>query len=154
MSRLSRLALVAVLSVGLLSSAASAQSTRPKAPPPNGGPTVCVAACPPPVSVGDDHRFEACGDKLAQLRRVTVGQVGRIDPRDVVHLVPLCDTVNHTLTRQQLTYLARGNVQGLVPTIGRNPTLMRALGRRGYAANDVIGIALGPRAAILYVSHR
>jgi len=112
-----------------------------------------VAIKPCPTGGANDTAIRACGDQLQHLRRVTVGQVRRVDEQDVVHLVPLCDTVNHTLTENQMRYLARGNVQGLIPSIDHNDTLMAELEDHGYEANDVIGIALAPDAAVLYVSH-
>ena len=70
-----------------------------------------------------------------------------------MHLVPLCDTVNHSLTEEERPS-PRGNVQGLLPVIAQNDTLMSELDNAGYDANDVLGVAFGPDAAILYVSHR
>jgi len=118
--------------------------------------TITTDPPPPSTTCGKGTAaLQDCGDKLGNLRRVTVGQVRRIDENDQVHLVPLCDTVNRSLTQQQLNYLARGNVQGLIPTINDNDTLMAELEDHGYEANDVIGIALAPDAAVLYVSrHR
>ena len=109
---------------------------------------------PPAVrrTVALNAKYQGCGDQLAQLRRVTVGQVRRVHDGEAVHLVPLCDSARRSLTEQQLTYLSRGNVQGLVPAIDQNETLMAGLEDDGYEANDVIGIALAPGAAVLYVS--
>jgi len=138
----------------------------PPPPPPDCGPhrviilqrelgTITTNPPPPTVCGGKGTAaLQDCGDKLGNLRRVTVGQVRRIDENDKVHLVPLCDTVNRSLTEQQRNYLARGNVQGLILTISHNDTLMAELENNGYEANDVIGIALAPNAAILYVSRR
>ena len=151
----STVALIVALSVGLLSTAAFAASTQPRtngSTVPGGNPNTCTVLCPIPgdaeVSVRD------CSDKLKDLRRITASQVRRIDDQDVVHLVPLCDTIGHSLTEGEREYLARGNVSGLIPVIGRNPVLLAELDDRGYAPDDVIGIALGVDAAILYVHHR
>ena len=158
----SKVALIVALSVGLLSTSVFADppvrvlsvtvpSTVPGGMPTPGNPNTCTAICgAPDAQVSDTH----CTDQLKQLRRVTASQVSRIDEQDVVHLVPLCDTVGHSLTDTDKQYLARGNVGGLIPVIGRNPVLMAELDHRGYAANDVLGIALGVDAAILYVQHR
>jgi hypothetical protein len=94
----------------------------------------------------------ACGRKLGNLRRVTVGQVARIGERDKVRLVPICDTVHRSLTEEEMGYLARGNVQGLIRPISRNDTLSAALDDGGYRADDVIGVVLNPRMVTLYVS--
>jgi hypothetical protein len=94
----------------------------------------------------------ACGQKLGNLRRVTVSQVRRIDDSDHVHLVPICDNLNRSLTEQEMSFLARGNVQGLLRPIGQNATLEAALADGGYRADDVIGVVLNPRAVTLYVS--
>ena len=183
MGKLSGLALVSALSLTLICTGAQAATSRvapgggsPQPPGGNNGPEICVSACNTeelvvhpgcrpagPVIIrsnvqrlacpGDVSSYRACGDQLAQLRRVTVGQVQRIGD-ETVHLVPLCDTVHHTLTEEQTRYLARGNVQGLIPAIGHNATLMGELKGNGYAANDVLGIALGHHLTTLYVSHR
>jgi hypothetical protein len=102
--------------------------------------------CPPAPSV------VACGRKLGNLRRVTVRQVGRIDAADQVRLVPICDTVHRSLTEIEMSYLARGNVQGLIRPISRNATLAAALDDGGYRADDVLGIVLDPHMVTLYVS--
>jgi hypothetical protein len=96
--------------------------------------------------------IQACGQKLGNLRRVTVSQVRRIDDNDKVHLVPICDTVHRSLTEEEMSFLARGNVQGLIKPIGDNDTLEAALDDGGYRAGDVIGIALDPGMVTLYVS--
>ena len=101
-----------------------------------------------------DNDYQSCGDQLGSLKRVTVGQIRRIGSDEGVHLVPLCDVVHRTLTEQQMTYLARGNVQGLIPAIDANDTLMGELEDSGYEANDVIGVSLAPDSATLYVSRR
>jgi hypothetical protein len=95
---------------------------------------------------------QACGQKLGNLRRVTVSQVRRIDNGDSVHLVPICDTVHRSLTEEEMSFLARGNVQGLIKPIGQNDTLEAALDDGGYRADNVIGIVLDPQAVTLYVS--
>ena len=152
----STVALIVALSVGLLSTAGFAASTLPPrtngSTVPGGNPNTCTVLCPIPGDAEVSARD--CSDKLKDLRRVTASQVRRIDDQDVVHLVPLCDTIGHSLTEGEREYLARGNVSGLIPVIGRNPVLLAELDDRGYAPDDVIGIALGVDAAILYVHHR
>jgi len=101
---------------------------------------------------GASHDVVACGRKLGGLRRVTLSQVLRIDDSDKVHLVPICDTVHRSLTEDEMTYLARGNVQGLIKPIGQNQTLEAALDDGGYRADDVLGIVLDPHMVTLYVS--
>lgn len=103
-----------------------------------------------PCKPGSD--VAACGRKLGNLRRVTAGQVQRIDDRDDVHLVPICDNPNRSLTEDEMNFLARGNVQGLLRPIGQNARLEAALGDDGYRADDVLGIVLDPHMVTLYVS--
>ena len=155
----SKIALVAALTFGVFSTAAFADgppvwvlvATVGGNNPGTPGNNNCTALCSPPATTASEVNYHACGDKLGQLRRITSRQVGRIDETDVVHLVPLCDSVGHTLTETETQYLARGNVGGLLTTIDRNPVLMAELTDGGYKANDVLGIALGPNAAVLYV---
>jgi hypothetical protein len=158
MRRHAIITLAACLVLGL-AGAANAARVAPPPPPPGPtpskpGPVVCVALCPPPVALADTPNFKGCGDKLASLPRVTVGDIKAVDKRDRVHLVPLCDVVNRSLTAEQKTVLSRGNVQGLLKAIGNNPTLRAGLSRSHYAANDVIGVALGQHMVVLYVNHR
>jgi hypothetical protein len=96
--------------------------------------------------------IKACGEKLGNLRRVTVAQVQRIDDNDKIHLVPMCDNVHRSLTEVETTYLARGNVQGLILPISQNGTLMAALDDGGYRADNVLGIVRSQDMVILYVS--
>lgn len=152
MRTLPTIAALAALTLGLLLATGANAQRVPKGGEP--GPDLCTAACIALPTPPKTDLFAACSDKLADLPRVTQRQVRGIGPTHVVHLVPLCDIRNHTLTREETTYLSRGNVSGLIPAIAQNRVLMAALGGRGYDANDVIGVALGPDAAILYVSHR
>jgi hypothetical protein len=105
-----------------------------------------------PCASAGSADFQACGEKLGNLRRVTVAQVRRIDDNDKVHLVPICDTVHRSLTQVETTYLARGNVQGLILPISQNDTLMAALDDGGYRARNVLGIVRSQDMVILYVS--
>ena len=149
MSKIFRLVLLAVVAVGLLSTAAFAQVR--KGPPTPDNPNLCVAACGPiriPVS---PTNYKACGDKLAQLPKFTIRQVEVIDKTDRVHIVPLCDSVGHSLTKAETTFLARGNVSGLLVPIGKNAQLMAALTASKHVPNDVLGIIIGKNAVILYV---
>lgn len=163
MRRHALITLAACLMLGLAGTASAAvRVVAPPPPPPPGpsstssrpGPVVCVALCPPPVAAAETPNFKGCGDKLASLPRVTRGEIEAVDRRDRVHLVPLCDLVNRSLTAEQKTVLSRGNVQGLLRAIGNNPTLRAGLSRSHYAANDVIGVALGQNMVVLYVNHR
>jgi hypothetical protein len=179
MRKLAGLAVIAALTIAAASTRAEAARLLPAPSGGNGnGPPVCVVACPPPTPPRADcirrgpapgetlttlsrtirrpckpgPEVVACGRKLGNLRRVTVGQVGRIDHNDSVRLVPICDTVHRSLTEEEMGYLARGNVQGLIRPISRNDTLAAALEDGGYRADDVIGIVLNPRMVTLYVS--
>jgi hypothetical protein len=180
MRKLAGLTLVAALAVAALST--SAEAARRAAPPmSNGnGDPACVVACIT-IANPNNPRLDcirrgsggetlttlsrtirrpckpspdvvACGRKLGNLRRVTVGQVGRIGQSDQVRLVPICDTVHRSLTEDEMSYLARGNVQGLIRPISRNDTLSAALDDGGYRADDVLGIVLDPHMVTLYVS--
>ena len=80
-----------------------------------------------PVDSASHLEVVAYGRKLGNHRHVTVGQVARIGERDKVRLVPICDTVHRSLTEEEMGYLARGNVQGLIRPISRNDTLSAAL---------------------------
>jgi len=145
--------LAACLVLGLAGSASAAVVRGTPPPTDKPGPVVCVALCPPPA-VGETTNFKGCGDKLASLPRVTVGEIRAVDKRDRVHLVPLCDVVNRSLTGDEKAILSRGNVQGLLKAIGDNDTLRTGLDRSHYAANDVIGVAMGRNMVVLYVNHR
>ena len=150
MSKLPVFAFAAVMSLGLLTFGAYAQRVTlgPSAP---GHPTLCTALCPPPTATPGDVNYKVCGDKLSQLPKITSREVRGIGSSDTVHLVPLCDVVNHSLTAEQTAFLSRGNAAGLLTAIGANRTLDTRLVASGYRANDVLGILLGPNAAVLYV---
>jgi hypothetical protein len=182
MRKLAGLTLVAALAVAALSTSAEAARVLPPPPSGsngNGNPT-CVVDCLV-IANPNDPRLDcirrgsggetlttlsrtirrpckpspeviACGRKLGDLRRVTVRQVSRIDHSDKVHLIPICDTVHRSLTETEMSYLARGNVQGLIRPIGHNATLAAALDDGGYRADDVLGIVLDPHMVTLYVS--
>ena len=154
MRRHAMVTLAACLVLGLAGTASAARVILTPPPPGKSGPVVCVALCPPPAALADTPNFKGCGDKLASLPRVTVGDIKAVDDRDRVHLVPLCDVVNRSLTPEQKTVLARGNVQGLLKAIGENDTLRANLNRSHYAPNDVIGVAMGRNMVVLYVNHR
>lgn len=163
MRMLTALAFAATLAVGFAGTfdTAQAQFAAPPRVAPGGspaatdhGPDLCTAACFSIPPRAKKTAYQVCGDKLAELRPVSAGQVGRVGDPATVHLVPLCDITNHSLSQQEWAYLARGNVSGILPAIAGNPVLMAELGHGGYKANDVIGVLLGSNAAVLYVSHR
>ncbi|HVW93432.1 MAG TPA: hypothetical protein VHB74_12605 [Devosia sp.] len=114
--------------------------------------TVLCFAVPPRRPHVVNH--QACTDRIRQLRPVSVAEVRRVDEHDVVHIVPLCDTLRRSLTQGVDVRLNSANIQGLLPAIAGNATLGASLEETGYRAHDVLGIALAPDAAILYVSHR
>lgn len=121
------------------------------------GPENCTVLCfdatvPPRRPQVVKH--QACTDRIRQLRPVSVAEVTQVDDRDVVHIVPLCDTLRRSLTQGEDVRLNIANIQGLLPAIAGNATLGAGLSETGYRPHDVLGIALGPDAAILYVSHR
>lgn len=144
-------AIAAIASFALLTVGAYAQSVAPPKNPTTPNNPVCTALCPPPALASGDVNYKVCSDKLAQLPKVTIREVRGVDSSDTVHLVPLCDVVNHSLTAEQTAFLSRGNAAGLLTAIGANRTLDTRLVAGGYRANDVLGILLGPNAAVLYV---
>lgn len=148
-------AIAAIAALGAISTADAATTFRGPSNP-DGGSDVCTALCisVPPLRHRVLVKQEACTDKLHQLRRVTAAQIARVDENDVVHIVPLCDDLRRSLTQGQDVRLDIGNTQGLLPAIASNDVLGEGLSERGYRTGDVLGIAFGPGAAILYVSHR
>ncbi len=120
-----------------------------------GGNNVCTVLCiqlPHRISF---HDYQVCSDKLAQLGRVTPRQIAGVVDGHKVHVVPLCDTTtNHSLTQPEQAYLARGNIQGLLPVIAANPVLVSKLDESGYKTDEVLGVKYASNATLLYVTHR
>ena len=131
MTHTKSVALLAVLAFTMMSASAFAApgvaGPPPPPPPPNnpGDPDLCVVLCnsiPPkdpgsPVST-NDKAFQVCGDKLAQLRRVTVSEIKSVAPGDAVRIIPVCETQSRTLTEAETVFTGRGNVSGLLTAIG------------------------------------
>jgi ABC-type proline/glycine betaine transport system permease subunit len=153
------------LSVALFSSVAFAQSTRPLPGVPGnpGDPGGCTALCSPdkpgdpgnPGVPGNPDKlglaYKVCGDKLAQLRKVTVGEVKSITASFAVKIVPVCENRAKALADVEARFVERGNVAGLTTSIAGNHVLVSELADSRYQANDVIGIIVNGPAAVLYV---
>ena len=157
------------LSFALLSSAAFAApppaSTHPLPDVPGnpGDPGGCTALCSPdkpgdpgdPGVPGNPDKFglayQVCGDKLAQLRKVTVGEVKSITDSAAVKIVPVCENRAKSLSEAETKFVERGNVAGLTTAIAGNQILVSELADSRYQANDVIGIVVNGPAAVLYV---
>lgn len=141
---------IAALSLGLLVASPSfAARTFPPPTTPGGGDEACVTACSPAPSHAGVN-YKDCSDKLADLPHTTAAQVAGIRQQRI-HIVPLCDYSNSTLTQQDRLYLTRGNVAGLDAAIAANPVLQAQLTAHGFSTKDVLGILLGSNAAVLYV---
>ena len=154
------------LSFALLSSAAFAAppsaSTHPLPDVPGnpGDPGGCTALCSPdkpgdPGIPGNPDKFglayQVCGDKLAQLRKVTVGEVKSVTDSAAVKIVPVCENRAKSLSDAEIKFVERGNVAGLTTAIAGNQILVGELADSRYQANDVIGIVVNGPAAVLYV---
>lgn len=161
MRNLLTLAGVAAIALTLAVGSASAARVIPTPPPPtnngggNNGGNVCTVLCiqlPHRISF---HDYQICSDKLAQLGRVTPRQIAGVVDGHKVHVVPLCDTTtNHSLTQPEQAFLARGNIQGLLPVIAANPVLVSKLDESGYKTDEVLGVKYASNATLLYVTHR
>jgi hypothetical protein len=147
----SRIALAASLSFVLLSSVALAgtPSTAPvpnRPDPGNPGHQICTGYCPQPADVAD-----ACHHDLSSLPHLTGRQIEAIGEDQRLHIAPVCDSANHSLTDMKVVPVEHGNVAGLITSIEANPLIMGELKRHGYRSIDVVGILLGSNAAVLYV---
>ncbi|MDR3475241.1 MAG: hypothetical protein P4M09_26615 [Devosia sp.] len=149
----SRIALVSSLSLVLFSTAALAlgPSTAPLPGGPGGTPpghTACTGIdCPQPEA----SNLADCSDRLLSLPHVTGRQIEAIDEDQRIHIAPVCDMANRSLTDVKPSEASPGNVAGLLTSIEANPLVMAELRRHGYRSIDVIGILLGSNAAVLYV---
>ncbi len=153
-------ALIAAFAFGLISTAAFAgtPSTHPVPPPPGqpGNPVSCVANCgppPPPVNLtaSTEQAFQVCGDKLSQLRRVTVSEIKSITADDAVRIIPVCETQLRSMTEAEQAFTGRGNAGGLLVAIGQSQPMVDKLADRRYVADDVVGVIVDGTSAVLYV---
>jgi len=173
--RIQTIATLAIFSIGSLTSAgivpSFAASTAPggsicnsdhRCPPGNNGGVGCTVICPPsddppPTVPGDPKvvsaQLKVCGDKLQQLRRVSAAEIRSIHQQDEVKVVPVCESAYPSLTENQIKLGDRGNAAGLITAIAGNPVMVAELGDTRHRPDDVIGVAIGDNAAILYV-HR
>jgi hypothetical protein len=149
---------LATMSLGL-AGAAMAQRVPP---PTNGGgggdngpnttPLVCVATCPPNERVAASSPTQNnCADRLLDLPKITGRQVLAVGEDQRLHIAPLCDFANHSLTDAQVKSLGQGNVLGLRSYIEANPLIMSELADHGYRSIDLVGLLIGSNAAVLYV---
>lgn len=109
----------------------------------------CMKNCQP-GKPGDDPKIPGnvaglvrCDAKIGELAKVTARQIGSVNGRDAVDVVPVCADKN--LVEQQL------GVESLRNAIARNDKMDKALGQGGYAADDVVGVIVGRNSAVLYV---
>ena len=97
-----------------------------------------------PISARDQYA-RMCANVLAFLPRIVrKAEVAAVKPGTQVVLHSLCRGVD---------LFDLGNAAGLGRTIAANPTLARALARRGWVPDDVIGINIRGGVVDLYV-HR
>jgi hypothetical protein len=109
----------------------------------------CMKNCLPGKPGGDAEipgntaGLVRCDAKIGDLAKVTAKQIGTVNGRDAVDVVPVC--VDKNLIEQQL------GVEGLRNAIAQNDKMDQALGQGGYGADDVVGVIVGRKAAVLYV---
>lgn len=104
----------------------------------------CVVDCAPGTGIpGNTAGLVRCDAKIGDLAKVTAKQITSVNGRDAVEVVPVC--VDKNLIEQQL------GVENLRNAIAKNDRMDAALGQGGYAADDVVGVIVGRKAAVLYV---
>lgn len=109
-----------------------------------GPPLPCEINCAPGVGIpGNTAGLKRCDAKIGDLAKVTAKQITSVNGRDAVEVVPVC--VDKNLIEQQL------GVENLRNAIAKNDKMDAALGQGGYAADDVVGVVVGRKAAVLYV---
>lgn len=116
--------------------------------PGGGGPAVCVGTCQAPV---ETLASNDCGGRLLNLPRITGRQIAAIGGAQKVRVTPVCETATGAIDTAKKREVDLGNVAGLLGAIEGNHLLVSTLRDRGYRSADVIGILLGPQAAIVYV---
>lgn len=92
---------------------------------------------------GNKVGLNLCDAQIGDLKKVTARQVRSIAGRDDVQVVPVCVDMN--LIEQQK------GVENLRQAIARNDRMDAALDQTGYGADDVVGLVVGRKAAVLYV---
>lgn len=109
----------------------------------------CMKNCQPgkpggdPEIPGNTAGLVRCDAKIGDLAKVTAKQITSVNGRDAVDVVPVC--VDKNLIEQQL------GVENLRHAIAQNDKMDKALGKGGYGADDVVGVVVGRKAAVLYV---
>lgn len=109
----------------------------------------CMKNCQPgkpggePEIPGNTAGLVRCDAKIGDLAKVTARQIGTVSGRDAVDIVPVC--VDKNLIEQQQ------GVENLRNAIAQNDKMDKALGQDGYAADDVVGVIVGRKSAVLYV---
>lgn len=109
----------------------------------------CMKNCQPGKPGGDPEipgnvaGLVRCDAQIGDLAKVTAKQIGSVNGRDAVNVVPVC--VDKNLVEQQL------GVDSLRSAIAQNDKMDKALGQGGYAADDVVGVIVGRSSAVLYV---
>jgi hypothetical protein len=107
-------------------------------------PLPCLVDCAPGTGIpGNTAGLVRCDAKIGDLAKVTAKQITSVSGRDAVDVVPVC--VDKNLIEQQL------GVENLRSAIAKNDKMDKALGQGGYAADDVVGVIVGRKAAVLYV---
>jgi len=109
-------------------------------------PDPCVVDCGPGPGgqiPGNKVGLKLCDAQIGDLKKVTAKQVRSIAGRDDVQVVPVC--VEKNLIEQQQ------GVENLRTAIAQNGNMDAALDSTGYTADDVVGLVVGRKAAVLYV---
>lgn len=113
-------------------------------------PDPCLVDCgpgdgkvPDPKIPGNKAGLQLCDAKIGDLKKVTASQISSVRGKDAVEVIPVC--VDKNLVDQQ------NGVGNLRTAIAKNQNMGQALGRDGYAADDVVGVIVGRTQAVLYV---
>jgi hypothetical protein len=106
----------------------------------------------PAVVVNARAAIQDCDSQLVHLRDVSEREIRSVDGGDRVRLIPICDSMQQSLTSEVHTSLAgHGNAASLIPAIARNRTLQASLSRARYRADDVVGVVMATDTVMLYV---
>ena len=154
---------LAAICFGLWTAIAAAQvAPAPPPPPPPPPPPVvgCGVACPAPSDPDDSSDSDSslpvaqaqkgCGIKLGHLRAITAGKLRGVTDPELVQIIPVC-RYKSLVGDDVKSELPAGNVIGLKPAIARNKAIATALAEDDYTAENVVGIVLAPKAALIYV---